>query len=514
MTAWLALGLYVLGLLLAFGLRTFTHWRRTGDGGWRLAAGGPRTLKWWAKLLFGVALVLAAAGPISALAGLDPVAPLDRAPVRVAGGVLAVVGIVATLVAQASMGASWRIGVDEVERTALVTTGVFGWVRNPIFTAMIVTSLGLSLMVPNPVSLAATALLVVAIQLQVRGVEEPYLRCTHGQAYAAYASSVGRFVPGIGRIRTAGEEGHVGHGHGHSHGVTATGRHRGALLGALAASLAMFVVELVGSLLSGSLALLADAGHVLIDAGGVALALGAALLAARPPTSRRTFGWARAEILAAAVNGLVLTAMGLYVVGEGVRRLIHPSTVEIGPMALFAAIGLVGNLVGLALLFRARHASLNLRGAFLEVATDTATSVGVLVAAGIIAQTGFTQADPLISIVIGLVILPRALRLLRAATRVLLQVTPDNLDLDDVRRHIIELDHVRDVHDLHAYTVTSGLPVLTAHVVVDEECFRDGHAPQMLDAVQECLIEHFNVAHSTIQLEPVGHSGHEAPTHR
>src|SRR5690606_23393032 len=135
--------------------------------------------------------------------------------------------------------------------------------------------------------------------------------------------------------------------------------------GALLASLAIFVVEVVGALHSGSLALLAYAGHVLTDAGGVALALGAAQLAARPPAGRRPFGWARAEILAAAVNGLVLTGMGLYVLGEGVRRLVEPSTVETGPMALFAVVGLVGNLVGLALLFRARQASLNLRGAFL-----------------------------------------------------------------------------------------------------------------------------------------------------
>lgn len=513
MIAWLALGLYLLGLILAFGLRSLMHWRRTGDGGWRLNAGGPKTLQWWAKLLFSVALLLGAAGPVSALAGLEPVALLDQAPVRVAGVVLTVVGIVATLLAQTTMGSSWRIGVDNTERTALVTAGMFAYVRNPIFTAMTVASIGVSLMVPTPVSLAATALLVLAVQVQVRGVEEPYLRRIHGEAYATYAASVGRFVPVIGRVR--GGEQHHGHHHGdgHGHGVTATGRHRGALVGALVASLAIFVVEVIGALASGSLALLADAGHVLTDAGGVALALGATLLAARPATSRRTFGWARAEILAAAVNGLVLTGMGLYVLGEGARRLLDPSTVEAGPMALFAVIGLVGNLVGMALLFRARQASLNLRGAFLEVAADTASSVGVLVAAGIIAWTGFTQADALVSVVIGLVILPRALRLLRAAVRVLLEATPDHLDLDDVRRHIVEIDHVRDVHDLHAYTVTSGLPVLTAHVVVDDECFRDGHAPQMLDAVQACLIGHFDVAHSTIQLEPTGHTGHEAPCH-
>jgi cobalt-zinc-cadmium efflux system protein len=295
--------------------------------------------------------------------------------------------------------------------------------------------------------------------------------------------------------------------------VTATGRHRGALVGALVAALTIFVVEVVGALVSGSLALLADAGHVLTDAGGVALALGAAALASRPATSRRTFGWARAEVLAAALNGLLLSGMALYVLVEGVRRLVEPSTVDAASMALFAAVGLVGNLVGLVFLFRSRRASLNLRGAFLEVATDTATSVGVLAAAAVIALTGFARADALISMGIGVVILPRAVRLLRAAARILLEATPENLDLIEVRRHIREIDHVRDVHDLHAYTVTSGLPVLTAHVVIDDECFRDGHAPRMLDAVQQCLAGHFDVEHSTIQLEPAGHADHEHPTH-
>jgi cobalt-zinc-cadmium efflux system protein len=167
----------------------------------------------------------------------------------------------------------------------------------------------------------------------------------------------------------------------------------------------------------------------------------------------------------------------------------------------------------MALLYRARAASLNLRGAFLEVAADTATSVGVLVAALVIAVTGFVRADAVVSILIGLVIVPRAVRLLREAVNVLLEAAPSDLDLDAIRAHIREVDHVRDVHDLHVYTVTSGLPVLTAHVVVDDECFQSGHAPQMLDAVQACLAGHFDVEHSTIQLEPAGHAEHEHATH-
>lgn len=306
----------------------------------------------------------------------------------------------------------------------------------------------------------------------------------------------------------------MGHGHGHDHGpVTATGRHRGVLTAALGISIVIFLIEIAGALLTGSLALLADAGHVLADAGGVALALGATVLAARPASGRRTFGWARAEILAAAVNGLVLAGMGVYVFIEGVRRLIEPAAVAPGGMALFGAIGLVGNLAAVALLYRARADSLNMRGAFLEVATDTVTSVGVLAAAAVIAVTDFTRADAIVSILIGLIIAPRAVKLLREAAHVLLEAAPADVDLDAIRAHITALDHVHTVHDLHVHTVTSGLPVLTAHVVVDDSCFHDGHAPQLLDTLQGCLAGHFDVEHSTFQLETAAHAGHEHAIH-
>jgi cobalt-zinc-cadmium efflux system protein len=302
-------------------------------------------------------------------------------------------------------------------------------------------------------------------------------------------------------------------GHGHSHGVTATGKHRRILAGTLLISLVIVAVQVVGTVVTGSLALLADAGHVLADSGGIAMALGATLLAARPATGRRTFGWSRAEILAAAVNGLILTGMGVYILIQGVHRLVEPAVVEAGGMAVFGAIGLVGNLLAVALLYRARAASLNLKGAFLEVATDSATSVGVLAAALVIALTGFTRADAIVSLLIGLVIVPRAIGLLREASDVLLEAAPSDIDLEEIRQHVLEVDHINDVHDLHVYTVTSGLPVLTAHVVVDAECFQDGHAPQLLDRLQICLSGHFDVEHSTFQLEPTGHVEHEHPTH-
>ncbi|MEV4135023.1 isoprenylcysteine carboxylmethyltransferase family protein [Dactylosporangium sp. NPDC049742] len=198
-TAVAALALYIAGLGLAFGWRSVVQWRRTGDTGPRLDAGPPGSVGWWAKLLFVAALALGLAGPSAALAGLPPVSALDHTAVRWAGAVLAVAGVVATLAAQLHMGASWRVGVDPGERTALVTGGAFTLARNPIFTAMTATTFGLALLVPNVVSLAAAVVLLGSVQLQVRAVEEPYLLRVHGATYAAYAARVGRFLPGVGR---------------------------------------------------------------------------------------------------------------------------------------------------------------------------------------------------------------------------------------------------------------------------------------------------------------------------
>ncbi|HEY8474237.1 MAG TPA: isoprenylcysteine carboxylmethyltransferase family protein [Natronosporangium sp.] len=197
----LALGLYILGLLLAFGVRSLVLRRRTGDTGLRLAAGPAGSPAWWAKLSFIAAIGLGFAGPVAALAGMDPVSWLDHPAVRVAGTVLAVAGLVATLVAQADMGRSWRVGVDPTERTTLVTSGAFGLVRNPVFTAMCATLLGMTLMVGNLLAVLATVVLIGSVELQVRAIEEPYLLRTHGRSYAGYAARVGRFLPGLGTIK-------------------------------------------------------------------------------------------------------------------------------------------------------------------------------------------------------------------------------------------------------------------------------------------------------------------------
>jgi protein-S-isoprenylcysteine O-methyltransferase Ste14 len=194
-----ALVLYVIWFLLAFGLRTLIQLRRTGESGFKGLGGSPGSLEWVAGVLFTLSLAIGVAAPVAALAGLEPIDVLDEPAIAWAGLVVASVGVVLTLAAQLSMGNSWRIGVDESERTELVTEGAFTFVRNPIFSAMGVTAVGLVAMVPNVVAVIGLVAMAVAVELQVRRVEEPYLASVHGQAYLDYRARVGRFVPGLGR---------------------------------------------------------------------------------------------------------------------------------------------------------------------------------------------------------------------------------------------------------------------------------------------------------------------------
>jgi cobalt-zinc-cadmium efflux system protein len=303
-------------------------------------------------------------------------------------------------------------------------------------------------------------------------------------------------------------------GHGHSHApATAGGGHRRRLVVVLGLTLAVLAAEVVGAVLSGSLALLADAGHMATDAAGLALALAAVSLAQRPARGRRTFGWQRVEILAAVANGLLLLAVAAYVLFEAIRRIGQPPEIGSGLMLVVASIGLVVNVGSLLVLHRGRDASLNLRGAYLEVMADALGSVAVIVAAVVIATTGWTPADIVASAVIGCLVVPRAWHLLREAFDVLLEAAPRGVDLGDVRAHILGVDGVLDVHDLHAWTITSGLPVLSAHVVVTDEALAAGHGGRVLDALCSCLGEHFDLEHCTFQLEAAAHAGHEAPVH-
>jgi cobalt-zinc-cadmium efflux system protein len=297
-------------------------------------------------------------------------------------------------------------------------------------------------------------------------------------------------------------------GAGHSHG-TAVG-HQGRLRLVLAITLAILVTEVVGALLSGSLTLLADAGHMLMDAGGLVLALLAIRFGQRSPSQARTFGYLRLEILAAAVNALLLFAVAVFVIAEGVRRLIHPPEVASGIMLAFGVVALCGNACSLLLLRRGQGESLNIRGAFLEVLSDFLGAGAVIAAAVIIAVTGFERADPIASLLIGVMIIPRTWQLLRQVTDVLLEATPKDVDLDEVRRHMLATHGVIDVHDLHAWAITSGVNVLSAHVVVSVGRL----GGPVLDQLGECLADHFDIEHSTFQIEPPGHRDHEPILHR
>jgi cobalt-zinc-cadmium efflux system protein len=277
----------------------------------------------------------------------------------------------------------------------------------------------------------------------------------------------------------------------------------------LAVTVVVVVVELVGAWVSGSLALLADAGHMVTDAAAVALALSASYVATLAPTSRRTFGFHRAEILAALVNAVVLLGVCGYLAVEGVRRLVDPADVETGPMLVFAVVGLVANTVSMGLLYRRRTSSLNMRGAYLEVLGDLFGSAIVVVAAVVIMTTGFTRADPVASLLIAVLILPRSVGLLRDAVDVLLETTPAHLDLDDVREHLRRVPGVVDVHDLHAWTITSGMPVLSAHVTVSDACLEQRGVGSLLDEFSGCVASHFAVEHVTFQIEPESHRAHE-----
>jgi cobalt-zinc-cadmium efflux system protein len=287
-------------------------------------------------------------------------------------------------------------------------------------------------------------------------------------------------------------------GHDHSH-PSAASRNQRRLAVVLALSVITLVVELVGAGVANSLALLADAGHVFTDAAGITLALVAIRVAQRPATSSRTFGYLRLEILAAIANAALLLLIAAFVLVEAWQRLSQPPDISSGAMLAFALVGLGANGLALWILRDAQAMSLNMRGAYLEVLGDLAGSVAVIAAAVVIALTGWWWADVVASVVIGALILPRTFALLRDATNVLLEAMPKGVDMDHVRRHILDAPGVVDCHDLHAWTITSGMNVVSAHVVISE----DAVPSRVLDALCGCLSDDFDIEHSTFQLETV-----------
>jgi cobalt-zinc-cadmium efflux system protein len=302
----------------------------------------------------------------------------------------------------------------------------------------------------------------------------------------------------------------AGHSHGHGHGH-ASGRaaDRTRLKLVLVVTAAVMVLELVGAWLTGSLALLADAGHMATDAGGVVLALAASYVATLRPGPRSTFGFHRAEILAALLNAMVLLGVCAYLAYAGIQRLGDPAHVDAGPMVAFAVVGLAANAVSMMILSRSNGGSLNMRGAMLEVMGDLFGSALAIAAGIVILFWDFHRADAIASLLIAAMIVPRAIVLLRDSVRVLLEATPEGLDLDDVRAHLVGVSGVTEVHDLHAWTITSGMPSLSAHVTVTDEALSERGVGAVIDELETCVADRFAVRHTTFQVEPATHRAHE-----
>jgi len=300
--------------------------------------------------------------------------------------------------------------------------------------------------------------------------------------------------------------------HDHAAGVT----NRTRLLVAIGIVVVFLVVEVIGAVVSGSLALFADAGHMLSDAFGLTVALVALMIAARPATDRQTFGYQRAEVFGALLNGLILTAVAVFVAIEGIGRLLQPGDADVlsTPMLLVAVLGLGANVASMLVLRGGTGESIGMRGAYLEVLGDFFGSVTAIVAGLVIMFTGFVQADAIASLVIAGLIVPRAFSLLRDVFHVLSESVPRNMDVETIREHILGTPGVVDVHDVHVWAITSGAPVFSAHVVVTKELFASGGTGALLDELGGCLSGHFDVAHSTFQLEPTEHAEHEDQHHR
>lgn len=274
----------------------------------------------------------------------------------------------------------------------------------------------------------------------------------------------------------------------------------------------VMLVQVVGAIFTGSLALLADAAHMFADASALVIALIASVVAARPANERNTYGYQRAEVFGALINAVLLIALCIWIGVEAIQRLFTPSEVEVagGLMLIVAVVGLIANAISMWLLSAAQKTSINVRGAYLEVLGDLIGSVVVIIAAIVIALTGWMPADALASLAISIMIIPRAVTLLREVFAVLGERAPEGTDVSQIRAHILAAEGVADVHDIHVWQLTRGAPVFTAHVVVDADVFAEGRSPALLSTLQSCLSTHFDVEHSTFQFEAAGHREHDA----
>lgn len=288
---------------------------------------------------------------------------------------------------------------------------------------------------------------------------------------------------------------------------SAAGRHKKPLLIAFSLTFGYMLAEVAGGLFTGSLALLSDAAHMGTDVLGLGLALAAIQLASRPAPAHRTYGTYRVEVLAALANAVLLFAVAGYILFEAYQRLREPPEVLGLPMLVVAVIGLAVNLVSFKVLTTGSKESLNVKGAFLEVVSDLLGSVGVIIAAIVVSTTGFAMADPLIGAGIGLFILPRTYKLASQAVRILIEAAPAHIDIEAMKTRLLSIPGVAGVHDLHVWTLTSGMEAASCHVVVNP----GGDPSGVTKAVGDVLADEFNVAHSTVQCEPAGHNDRTSP---
>jgi len=295
-------------------------------------------------------------------------------------------------------------------------------------------------------------------------------------------------------------------GHGHAHGgQSAAGKNKKNLAIVTGLTTVYLIAEVVGGLWTGSLALLADAGHMLTDVAGLALALLAIRFAEKPATPDRTYGYYRFEILAALTNAVVLIGISLYILYEAYERFRNPPEVESGGMLVIAAIGLVINIIGMFILRAGSKESLNMKGAYFEVLSDMLTSIGVIIAGVIMLTTGWYYADPLISAGLGLFILPRTWALLKDAVGVLLEGTPSDVNIAALREHLEKIEGVGGIHDLHVWSLTSGMNAMSVHAVL----INDNEHDLVMQRVHELCTKEFKISHITVQTECPGFAEHE-----
>ncbi len=290
-----------------------------------------------------------------------------------------------------------------------------------------------------------------------------------------------------------------GHDHDHAHGLRAPAGGIRDLLIALSITVLMMIVEVVGGLLSNSLALLSDAGHMFTDNVALLLSFFAMKFATMPATDRKTFGFYRLEILAAFVNGVVLVLMSLYIMYEAYLRIIHPQPVAGKLMLVVAAIGLVANIIGAFVLNKHSTSSLNIRGAYLHILGDALSSVGVVIGGIVIIYTGWYLVDPILSIMISIVIIYGAWSLVKESVNILLESVPSHIDIDTVAAEIQKVEGVREAYHIHIWTITSGVYSMSAHVVIDDQLVSRNR--ELLDRIRSVIADKFRVMHSTIQIE-------------